>query len=104
MADEQVERNTKGMDDLDFDGWNKGDWNGVFAAHHTSDVLGLAFFPDNATARCPTNMTLSRVELRAPAGEPVSYATPSRRQCPASQAESVCNRRGQVLILADGAT
>src|SRR6185312_10621511 len=39
MAEEQVGRNTKGMDDLDFDGWNKADWNGVFADHHTSDVL-----------------------------------------------------------------
>ncbi len=39
MAEDQVERNTKGMDDLDFDGWNRADWNGVFADHHTSDVL-----------------------------------------------------------------
>lgn len=39
MADEQVERNLKGMDDLDFTGWNNADWNGVFADHHTDDVL-----------------------------------------------------------------
>jgi hypothetical protein len=37
--DEQVGRNLKGMDDLDFKGWNGADWNGVFAAHHTPDVL-----------------------------------------------------------------
>ncbi len=29
----------QGMDDLDFDGWNKADWAGVFAAHHTKDAL-----------------------------------------------------------------
>ena len=34
-----VDRNLKGMDDLDFVGWNTADWNGVFADHHTSDVL-----------------------------------------------------------------
>jgi hypothetical protein len=39
MQDQQVDRNLKGMDDLDFEGWNKADWNGVFADHHTSDVL-----------------------------------------------------------------
>jgi hypothetical protein len=39
MAVDQVERNLKGMDDLDFDGWNKADWNGVFADHHTSDTI-----------------------------------------------------------------
>jgi hypothetical protein len=27
------------MDDLDFDGRNKADWNGVLAYHHTEDVL-----------------------------------------------------------------
>jgi hypothetical protein len=39
MAEDQVTANLKGMDDLDFDGWNKADWNGVFARHHTGDVL-----------------------------------------------------------------
>jgi len=39
MADEQVERNLQGMDDLDFDGWNNADWDGVFARHNTGDVL-----------------------------------------------------------------
>ena len=38
MAD-QVTSNLKGMDDLDFQGWNNADWNGVFAHHHTDDVL-----------------------------------------------------------------
>jgi hypothetical protein len=27
------------MDDLDFTGRNSADWNGVFAHHHTDDVL-----------------------------------------------------------------
>ena len=31
--------NLKGMDDLDFTGWNNADWDGVFAHHHTDDVL-----------------------------------------------------------------
>jgi hypothetical protein len=37
--DDAVESNLKGMDDLDFVGWNNADWNGVFAHHHTDDVL-----------------------------------------------------------------
>src|SRR5206468_12294762 len=39
VADETVERNLRGMDDLDFAGWNKGDWAGVFTRYHTDDVL-----------------------------------------------------------------
>jgi hypothetical protein len=26
------------MDDLDFEGWNNADWQGVFAHQHTDDV------------------------------------------------------------------
>jgi hypothetical protein len=33
VQDQKVDRNLKGMDDLDFDGWNKVDWDGVFAHH-----------------------------------------------------------------------
>jgi hypothetical protein len=39
MADDQVQANLKGMDDLDFEGWNNADWHGVFAHHHTDDVV-----------------------------------------------------------------
>ncbi|MFG2332803.1 hypothetical protein ACGFMM_24675 [Streptomyces sp. NPDC048604] len=39
MAEDQVSRNLKGMDDLEFTGWNRADWDGVFARHHTDDVL-----------------------------------------------------------------
>jgi hypothetical protein len=39
MANDQVTRNLKGMDTLDFEGWNSADWDGVFAHHHTGDVL-----------------------------------------------------------------
>ena len=39
MAQAGVEANLKGMDDLDFIGWNTADWNGVFAHHHTDDVF-----------------------------------------------------------------
>jgi hypothetical protein len=39
MSDDQVSANLQGMDDLDFTGWNGADWHGVFAAHHTADVL-----------------------------------------------------------------
>ena len=39
MSEEQVARNLQGMDDLDFTGWNRADWDGVFAHHHTDDVL-----------------------------------------------------------------
>ena len=38
-SDDQVGTNLQGMDDLDFVGWNNADWNGVFARHHTDDVL-----------------------------------------------------------------
>jgi len=39
MADDMVTRNLKSMDELDFAGWNKADWEGVFARHHTDDVV-----------------------------------------------------------------
>ena len=39
MSDDQVSTNLQGMDDLDFTGWNSADWHGVFARHHTDDVL-----------------------------------------------------------------
>ena len=38
MADDQVRSNLDSMDELDFVGWNNGDWKGVFSAHHTDDV------------------------------------------------------------------
>ena len=38
MEQDQVAANLKGMDDLDFTGWNNADWHGVFAHHHTDDV------------------------------------------------------------------
>jgi len=38
MQEDQVNKNLKGMDDLDFIGWNKADWHGVFAHQHTDDV------------------------------------------------------------------
>jgi hypothetical protein len=37
--DQRVDSNLKRMDDLDFQGWNNADWNGVFAHYHTEDVL-----------------------------------------------------------------
>jgi hypothetical protein len=39
MQDDQVKKNLKGMDDLDFTGCNNADWQGVFAHHHTDDML-----------------------------------------------------------------
>ena len=39
MADDEVTRNLAGMDELDFEGWNKADWRGAFARRHTNDVL-----------------------------------------------------------------
>src|ERR1700730_4309626 len=38
MNDDQVPANLKGMDTLDFTGWNNADWHGVVAHHHTDDV------------------------------------------------------------------
>jgi hypothetical protein len=37
--DDAVDSNLQGIDDLDFVGWNNADWTGVFAHHHTDDVL-----------------------------------------------------------------
>ena len=39
MADDEVTRNLQGMDELDFKGWNRADWQGVFPHLHTDDVL-----------------------------------------------------------------
>src|SRR5882757_4752325 len=39
MIDDDVALNLTGMDELDFNGWNKAEWDGVFARHHTDDVL-----------------------------------------------------------------
>jgi hypothetical protein len=39
MADDEVTRNLQGMDELDFTGWNRADWHGVFTQSHTDDVL-----------------------------------------------------------------
>ena len=38
MADDQVRKNLQGMDELDFVGWNNGDWDNVFSHYHTDDV------------------------------------------------------------------
>jgi hypothetical protein len=39
MANDEVIRNLRSMDELDFTGWNHADWQGVFARYHTDDVL-----------------------------------------------------------------
>jgi hypothetical protein len=39
MTDDQVSRNLSAMEELDFKGFNPGDWHGVFARYHTDDVL-----------------------------------------------------------------
>jgi hypothetical protein len=39
MADDEVARNLQGMNELDFNGWNRADWQGSFAKSHTDDVL-----------------------------------------------------------------
>lgn len=37
--DANVEQNLTNMDNLDFVGYNHGDWHGEFARYHTDDVL-----------------------------------------------------------------
>jgi hypothetical protein len=39
VADEAVAHNLERMDELDFAGWNRADWEGVFTRYHTDDVL-----------------------------------------------------------------
>jgi hypothetical protein len=38
MTEAQTNAHLKAMDDLDFEGWNNADWQGVFAHQHTDDV------------------------------------------------------------------
>ena len=37
-AAETVTHHLENMDELDFTGWNRADWEGTFARHHTDDV------------------------------------------------------------------
>lgn len=39
MADNTVTRNLERMAELDFMGWNRADWDGDFARHHSDDVF-----------------------------------------------------------------
>jgi hypothetical protein len=39
MADDEVTRNLRGMDELDFKGWNRVDWHGAFTRSHADDVV-----------------------------------------------------------------
>ena len=39
MGDDEVTRNLKGMDELDFQAWNGADWDGRFTDLHTDDVV-----------------------------------------------------------------
>ena len=39
MASDDVSRNLRSMDDLDFNAWNNADWHGLFKRYHTDDVL-----------------------------------------------------------------
>lgn len=39
MADNTATHNLENMDELDFTVWNRADWEGAFARHHTDDVL-----------------------------------------------------------------
>ena len=77
MQDQKVDRNLKGMDDLDFDGWNKADWDGVFAHHHTDDVLvdWKGQEPTRGVAGTLPHVRLSSIPLGA--RRPSSPHTPS---------------------------
>ena len=39
MADVVVSKDLEHMDRLDFDGWDKADWEGTFSNYHTDDVF-----------------------------------------------------------------
>ena len=77
MQDDQVNKNLKGMDDLDFIGWNNADWHGVFAHHHTDDVLvdwkGQDLTRHSGTHRC--HESIRRISRRNAAPD---YVTPDR--------------------------
>jgi hypothetical protein len=39
MANDDVIRNLRSMDEVDSTGWNHAGWQGLFARYHTDDVL-----------------------------------------------------------------
>lgn len=53
---DQINAHLKAMDDLDFEGWNNADWQGVFAHQHTDDVYvdfkGRTHAWDRGAHRC----------------------------------------------------
>ena len=53
---DEVRSNLKGMDDLDFEGWNNADWDGVFADHHTEDVMVTGRAKSRRTGSRSTSM------------------------------------------------
>ena len=64
--DEQVAGNLKGMDDLDFEGWNNADWHGVFAHHHTDDVLVDCRLRHASAAAPAPDVTIFTSAIRRP--------------------------------------
>jgi hypothetical protein len=67
MADDEVTRNLEGMDELDFTGWNRADWHGVFARYHTGQVLATTIRPPpSALAGIPPPLVRSSPQAHEP--------------------------------------
>jgi len=78
MADDEVTRNLKGMDKLDFVGWNSADWHGVFARYHTGDVL-VDVHGQAQTHGIQEHIDAMRAFVEATGGTPIPrVARPSR--------------------------
>lgn len=72
MAD-QVEANLAAMDELDFEGWNKADWDGVFARHHTDDVY-VEVHGAEPTRGLPDHIEAMKVAVSYTDGKPGQVA------------------------------
>ncbi|HEV7129315.1 MAG TPA: hypothetical protein VGN32_17915 [Ktedonobacterales bacterium] len=72
--DDDVARNLKGMDDLDFTGWNGGDWHGVFSHYHTDDVL-VVVSGQPPTRGIEAHIAAMKAMVEATGGTPVQITS-----------------------------
>jgi hypothetical protein len=74
MADDEVTRNLQGMDELDFNGWNRADWQGVFAHLHTDDVV-VEVKGQPPTRGLPEHIEAMKALVESTGGTPVQVAS-----------------------------
>jgi hypothetical protein len=77
MADDEVTRNLKGMDELDFAGWNSADWHGVFARNHSDDVL-VDVHGQGQTHGIQEHIDAMRAFVETTGGTPIQITSPDQ--------------------------